>query len=169
MNDLIPFIEKEKLGGIPRKRLLIGESMGGFNATELVLKHPELWQRAAIACPAIVNASPYAGADEIDRYIQRTGADPQYVHDAIQLSQSVFPDEASWETAAPLLLAKTALGEDTPPLHVSCGDKDQYGFFEGAKAFADQAQENGVDVVWQSVSGGHCTADPVALADFLIP
>jgi pimeloyl-ACP methyl ester carboxylesterase len=169
VNDVIPFIEKERLGGVPRKRLLIGESMGGFNATELVLTHPELFERAAIVCPAIVNVSPYADADEIARYIQRTGADPQHVRDAISLSQSVFPDEASWETAAPLVIGKTLLDEDFPPLHVSCGDKDQYGFFEGAKAFADLARDNGVDAVWEPLSGGHCTADPAALADFLIP
>jgi pimeloyl-ACP methyl ester carboxylesterase len=169
IDHVIPFIEKEKLGGLPRKRLLYGESMGGFNATELVLTHPELWERAGIACPAIVNASPYSSQEELDRYIKRTGADPDYVKQAVDLSRAVFPDEESWETASPLLLAQTQLDETTPPLHVSCGDKDEYGFEEGAKAFADQARENGVDVTWQSLPGGHCTADPVALANFLIP
>jgi pimeloyl-ACP methyl ester carboxylesterase len=165
----IPFIERERLGGVARRRLLIGESMGGFNATQLVLKAPELFERAAIVCPAIVNASPYASAEEIAAYVRRTGADPEYVRSALQLSQSVFPDEASWETAAPLEIGRTRLGEDTPPLHLSCGDKDQYGFFEGAKAFADLARSNGVDAVWEPLTGGHCAADPAALADFLLP
>jgi len=165
----MPYIEQKKLGGKIGARQLIGESMGGFNASQLVLKHPELFSRAALVCPALGSLSPYDGKQAVEDYIKRTGARRFNVEVVLRLLKAVFPDDASWQTASPLGIGKTLLGSKTPPLHVSCGAKDEYGFFEGAQAFATLARDKGVDTRWEPLSGGHCAADPAALAAFLVP
>ena len=165
---VMPAIEKEKLPGLTG-RILIGESMGGFNATELVLKAPGLFERAALVCPAIANLPRRPSDAEFDDFLRRTGADRAHVKKAERLLNAIYPDDASYDAAAPLNAAKTLLGAATPPLNVSCGDKDEYGFYEGAEAFARLASAKGVSVRWESLKGGHCAADPAALAAFLLP
>lgn len=164
----MPLVES-RLGAPPRSRLLLGESMGGFNGAELLLKEPKLFSRAALACPAIPGVSPYGGREAEADYLRRTHAVPWRFHMALKLLRSVYPDEAAWQAESPLETGRALLGAGTPPLHVSCGDRDDYGFFEAARAFAELAQARGVDAVWEPLSGGHCAVDPRALAAFLLP
>lgn len=165
----IPYIEQKQFGGSVANRLLLGESMGGFNGAQLVLKHPGLFKKAALVCPAIGALSPYDGSKAEEDYIRRTGARRWNVMLVLHLLREYFPDQESWMKSAPLTVGRTQLGGATPELHVSCGQKDEYGFFEGAKLFADLARDHGVPAIWEPLSGGHCAADPAALAAFLVP
>ncbi len=170
IDQILPSIEKN-LGAlkIGKKRLLFGESMGGINSAELVLKHPELFSRAAIACPVFTDVSPFASDEAIRDYIKRTNADPMRVKMLLKLARRFFPDEESWATASPLDLAKTHLGPESPALHISCGDHDEFGVFGGAHLFSQIAEARKVsEVHWQPLKGGHCVIDPEAIARFLL-
>ena len=90
------------------------------------------------------------------------------------LAPDVFPrkmmlEAESWSGAAPLDLAKKVLNKNSPRLYISCGDEDEYGFFDGARKLAlEIAKPQGVDVTWVPIQGGdHCTVDPLSTALFL--
>lgn len=164
----IPLIEK-KLGVTGGRRLLYGRSMGGFNAAEVYLWHPELFSRVALICPALAEISPWASDEEVDKYIERSGASSFLVHQAQRIAQENFASEEKWNLIAPLVVGKTQIRGNSPHLLVSIGQSDEYGFFEGTKQFAELAQKQKVpSVQWLPVSGGHCAGDDAAIAKFLI-
>jgi pimeloyl-ACP methyl ester carboxylesterase len=164
---VIPKVEAE-LGGLKGKRLLFGLSMGGYNVSQLVLKAPDLFARAVLACPGFAGISVYSSQDDVMKYVERTGANPEKVQMAIEIARAFYPDEASWNRGSPLVLAEMLLSEKTPPLHISCGRQDDYGFFEGARIFADKASlRSRKEVLWQSIQGKHCTLDQKSIAEFL--
>lgn len=168
VDEALPAIERS-LPAPPRRRLLFGESMGGFNAIQLVLKRPALFARAAIACPAVTAVSPYADARAVRDYLRRTGANPARALMALALSRQLFFDQAAWDAASPLALGGSLLGPQTPPLFISIGDRDSYGFQEGARLFAELARSRGAKVAWAPVPGDHCSADASGIAAFLVP
>lgn len=167
IHTALPYLETQ-LKLTPERRLLMGLSMGGFNASQLYLKNPELFNKVALACPALSTVSPYASREEIAAYQQRTGALDYYIARALGLSATYFPDEASWQTAAPVQQAQQRTNPTYPPLFVSGGMQDQYGFQEGGKAFVDAAAANGATAKWTPVQGPHCTFDIVGNALFLL-
>lgn len=163
----LPYIEKtEKLN--PLHRLLLGLSMGGFNAAQVYLKDPSLFSKVALACPALTTIGPYDGDAAIQAYISRTHAFQNNVYNALYLTSSYFPTEASWEKSAPIRLATESINPEFPPLYVSGGLQDEYGFFEGAKAFVDTANAKGAKAAWIPLQGPHCTYDWQGTALFLI-
>jgi pimeloyl-ACP methyl ester carboxylesterase len=151
----------------PRRRLLFGLSMGGFNAAELYLKNPTLFAEVALACPAITTVGPYDGSNAIDDYIHRTHASAGDVDEAIYVSESYFPTEADWLKAAPLTLVNN-VNASFPPLYVSGGLQDQYGFFEGASQFVSAVNAHGGKANWNPLQGGHCTFDWQGTALFFL-
>lgn len=157
------------IGGVKGKRLLIGESMGGFNATQLVLKAPGEFSKAAILCPAITAVSPYATPDEVKAYIARNKADPKKVALALQVSKYFVPDATTWDAIAPLSQAATRLNDRTPDMYLSCGSSDEYGFYEGVAKFADIASKNLNHFTWHPIfMGPHCSVDAGSVAHFLV-
>ena len=168
VDEFMPMVEKQ-LGGVQGRRLLIGRSMGGFNASQLLLRRPKDFARVALLCPAILTLSPYADAAEDEAYIQRSGASPLFLFLVKFFFRSSLENEQNWMEVSPLEQGRTALGADTPPLHVSCGEEDHYGFHDGAHEFAKLARSlSAHEVLWQSLKGNHCTFDPAAIADFIL-
>jgi len=166
VHRVIPYLEA-KLSFQPEHRMLAGASMGGFNAAELYLKAPSLFSRVVLLCPAISTVSPYASPQTIDDYIARTHANPASVHQALTLVSMYFPNEASWSKAAPVTLAQQEAGPGFPPVFISVGSEDQYGFFEGAQALAEAIQSKGGSAQFSLVSGGHCSFDADAAITFI--
>jgi len=164
----LPALEA-KLPFHPAHLILMGASMGGFNASQLYLKRPDLFSRIVLACPAIITFSPQAKDLEVGAYVARTGADRYYVDRALEMFSAFYPDTAAWSNAAPVDLASKMVTAQFPPVYVSCGDVDQYGFFEGAKAFADAVAKNGASSQWKLVPGPHCSFDVNGVASFVVP
>lgn len=164
---LIPRVE-ESLGGLRGRRIVMGESMGGFNTSQLVMKRPEMFARAAILCPAILPFGPYSTLKEVHEFVKRTPSSwGRALWNQIMM-RIFFPDQKTWdETANPLKIGRTRLNRLTPPLYVSCGRKDRFGFFEGAERFARIAQEQGTQVIWNERPGDHCDMDEAEVARFL--
>jgi len=169
VKKIMPRLEA-KIGGVQGRRLLKSESMGGFNASQLVLKNPELFSRVVLSCPAIASLSPYASQAEIDAFLDRNKEfiDRNLVWQLLEWARLEFPSEADWRRHSPLLLAE-GVGRDFPAIYLSCGDRDQFGFFEGVAKFADTLKHRGAAVTWESLPGGHCVENAKAIADFLLP
>jgi predicted esterase len=158
---------ESRLGRVPRKRFLVGESMGAFNAAELALTRPSLFDRAALLCPGFSSLPPRASSVEIKAYIKSSGAKGRWVRKIESMMERYFPDRVSWGRSSPLILGGDVLSSQSPRFYVSCGRSDEFGFFSGAKAFADMAKSRGARVMWQPLDGGHCAVAPYAVADFL--
>lgn len=162
---VIPAIEA-RLGMAPQHRFLIGESMGGFNVIQLSMRHPALFSKVAVLCPGIMKLSPSAPLEDVLAFVARTGANRRRVETALQLLRSEFPTAETWAEASPLLVGERLLGPQSPALYISCGTKDEFGFFEGAKIFSELARAKGVSIVWDPVQGGHCSVAPQSVAHF---
>ena len=171
---IIPMIEKKILKWCPHctggKRLILGNSMGGFNGAKMVMHAGDLFDRAVLACPAMVNLSPFSSKEEIEDYTTRTGAFPHLVGQMIYLGTMFFPTPEVWEAESLFSVANKTLSEKTPNLMIAIGDKDDWGFQEGAEEFVMLARKLGVDVEWELIPGGrHCTYNEEKAADFLVP
>lgn len=167
-NSIMPFLEK-KMGGLRGgHRHLIGESMGGFNAAEVALKKPGLFSRVALLCPAITTINPFSSREEIERYIERTGASRNLVQRMLQISQSVFINKADWEKHNPLALIRNYHSSKRSKFYVSTGLWDGYGFQEGSEIFSRLANANSFFSIWVPVPGGHCNFNRFITANFIM-
>jgi pimeloyl-ACP methyl ester carboxylesterase len=168
-NQMMPFLEQQVGGLKDGRRLLIGASMGGFNASQASLQLPGDFKKVALLCPAITTIGPYSSPQEVAAYIKRTGANPVYVRLTLGISKKIFEDEADWENHNPLnLLKRYPATAEKPAFFVSVGMKDDFGFQEGSEAFAKEAQLNSYITQWVPVAGGHCQFDVIATADFIM-
>ncbi len=158
-----------KLKSYTGRRLLIGASMGGFNASQIFLKNPGLFDKYVMSCPIIANISLYASNAEILAYQQENHANWLKVRTMFGIGRQYFPDTTSWNTAWAIKLAEKNLNENFPPIHMSCGTADEYGIYKSVVEFKNLAVERGVNVTWESISGGaHCSTSPTTIAKFLI-
>ena len=167
LDEAMPEIEAS-LEGFKGKRFLVGLSMGGFNATQLYLWHPGPFAKVALLCPALAEISPYVSDSEYDDFIRRTQADPEKARFTRGIIQYAFKDETQWALASPFQIGPELLNPMHPPLFISTGQEDDFGFFEGGKGFADLARTKGVhEVKWAPINGKHCSFDADALFQFL--
>lgn len=167
VSTALPAIEKAQALK-PARRLLAGSSMGGFNSVQLYLKNPELFARVALLCPAVAEVGPYSGDEAIDAYVERTGADDALVANSIYLTRLFFPTRAAYQSADPLPQAAARVTAKSPPLFVSIGLQDEYGFFEGAGKLVDLVKSKGARAAYSPVQGTHCTWDWKSVSQFLV-
>jgi enterochelin esterase-like enzyme len=167
ISQVLPTVEHQ-LGGIRGRRLLLGESLGGYSAAQLYLKYPSYFSKVALLCPALTRVGPFSKVAQISQYAKRTSASPRYVLSALALARLFYANSDEWENGNTLLQAARLLNSSYPPLHVQCGLEDQYGFYEGAHDLTVIARSRGVlDVSWKLVHGSHCSFDPDDVAKFL--
>ncbi len=150
----------------PRERFLMGESLGGHNAAQIYLHRPEVFDRVVLIAPAILPMPDERSFVSAWRMGEAVGAN---ISARLRLS-------LMWRTKfgamlrqnQPLLTKVERLASvDSPPLFVTCGQHDQWGFHDSGREFAARARSRGAQVVWQSVPGSHSTADPHSIAGFL--
>ncbi|KPF45307.1 esterase [beta proteobacterium AAP121] len=155
--------------GAPRRRLLVGESMGGLNSLVLGLSQPQHFHKVAALCPNVYVDSPFAPWPQIREAIVRTGADPRTTFGIWQLARDYVADEAEWRRLSPLTLIETAaLQTARPSLYLSAGLYDRYGLYEGVERLAQRAAQRGLPTEWHPLYGGHCAIDVASLAAFLV-
>jgi hypothetical protein len=164
----LPYLEN-KIGGLQGgRRILIGKSMGGFNAAVVSLKHPEMFQKVALLCPAFSTVSPFDSRGDIFSYIRRTFAIIPLVNMALGVAKNAFSGQEEYKKNDPLRMVSSFHGDVKPKYFVSCGQQDFFGFQEGAGAFAHAAEKNNFDVEYKPVWGGHCNFDKNATANFIM-
>ena len=161
----LPAIESKV--GRPRRRLLLGESMGGLNVLVAGLSYPTRFAKVAALCPGVYATSPFASLSTIRASMARTGADPRIVVGVWLMARKYVANDAEWRRIDPLELIRRA-GPTYPALYVSNGLYDGYGNFEGTERLATLARQRGVRTEWHPIYGGHCAIDASSLAAFLI-
>lgn len=152
--------------GRPRRRLLVGESMGGLNVLIAGLSYPSRFAKVATLCPGVYSISPFASLSTIRATMQRTGANPKIVFGVWMMARRYAANDAEWQRVSPLALIKRA-GPAYPALYLSNGLYDAYGNFEGSQQLVDMARRRGITTQWHPLYGGHCATDVASLAAFL--
>jgi pimeloyl-ACP methyl ester carboxylesterase len=160
----LPAIEAK--AGAPRRRLLMGESMGGLNVLIAGLSYPDRFARVAALCPGVYATSPFAPLSTIRAAARRTGADPRLIFGIWMMARTYVADDAEWVRISPLDLIRRA-GPHYPALYLSNGLYDAYGNFEGTRLLVEEARRRGVNTQWHPLYGGHCATDVASLAAFL--
>lgn len=158
--------EIESKVGKPKRRILLGESMGGLNVLIAGLSHPETFSKIASLCPGVYVDTPFSDFSAKREMLKRTGADPKVVFGVTQMAKKYVSDNDEWNAISPLSLIQNA-NEKYPELYLSCGLYDNFGNFEGTETLANTAIKKGVKTNWHPIYGGHCATDIASLADFL--
>lgn len=166
VKEVIPQVEAKI--GVPKSRILFGESMGGLNTLLIGLTHPGLFQKIASLCPAVYVGSPFAPIDEIHDFLKRTGADPKAVFGVIQIAKEYFANDQEWQKSSPLKMIDNVDPKAMTEMYLSVGLYDVYGNFEGNEILAQTAKARGIKIEWRPVYGGHCATDVSSLSEFLV-
>ncbi|WP_201767520.1 alpha/beta hydrolase-fold protein [Sphingobium lactosutens] len=153
--------------GRPRRRLLLGESMGGLNVLIAGLSYPTRFAKIAALCPGVYATSPFASLSTIRQTIQRTGANPKVIFGIWMMARKYAANDAEWQRVSPLALIERT-GPAYPALYLSNGLYDIYGNFEGTQRLVDRARQRGVRTQWRPLYGGHCAMDAASVAAFLL-
>jgi S-formylglutathione hydrolase FrmB len=152
--------------GTPKRRILLGESMGGLNVLIAGLSHPERFAKIASLCPGVYSTSPFDSFSAIKNALERTGADPKIGFGVWLMAKKYVADQSEWRRISPLSLIERA-SQRYPAMYLSNGIYDAYGNFEGTQRLANEAAKRGVRVEWHPLYGGHCAIDTSSLARFL--
>ena len=158
--------EIDKKTGDPKRRLLLGESMGGLNVLIAGLTYPQSFAKIASLCPGVYATSPFDSLSAMKDTLERTGADPKIGLGIWLMAKNHVADEGEWKRVSPLELIKRA-SRQYPALYLSNGLYDAYGNFEGSQILVEKAAQRRVSVEWHPLYGGHCAIDASSLARFL--
>lgn len=169
IDEVLPFIEKQLMKDQVSDRVVIGDSMGAFNAGVFALQNFKLVSKVALLCPALGTRVSEASKDR-DSYVKETGAQKDYAQVVFDIRDDYFPSQEQENAISPINTIKTLVPEKNPPkFFLSCGDKDQFGFFYVADSFVKKAEAQGFNTVWRPVPNGeHCSFDVEGLANFLL-
>jgi pimeloyl-ACP methyl ester carboxylesterase len=149
------------------RALLLGDSMGGFNALQILLREPGAFHRAALICPALAISSPFSEQWSEDPDTQRASRFYRYAYG--QALRWSFGTEENWLRSSPLaFLARARFRAPLPPLYLASIQTDTYGFVDAVAVAARGLRLAGFPVQ-ESVEpqGGHCFPDTEKLARFL--
>jgi pimeloyl-ACP methyl ester carboxylesterase len=171
IDGVISTVEAQ-LGHPVTTRTLMGESMGGFNAARLYLRAPQLFQRAAVLCPAILTLGPHSSKSDVNAYLARH--QPYVRRDLVELwlkkMVKEYPTHDVWLAHDPVAFASIT-NPKWIPLYLLVDDHDAFGFNEGAFFFRQALITRGAPL--ESIvikNGAHCeqSADSIQrLAKFL--
>jgi len=123
--EFLPGIEaRYRVGAGRLNRGVGGVSMGGYGALHIAFRHPEFFLAVSAQSPALMTEIPAMAARSAangmrSRVLGETFGSP--------------PDPAFWERNSPMALARRAKLAGLR-IYFDCGDQDDYGFEEGAKA-----------------------------------
>ncbi len=166
LDEVLPKLEQLIKPNGFQKKYLVGASMGGFNASKVLLKRSSAFQKYMLICPAITSVGPYNTEQEVLDFIHRTGANPAKVAFLLSWGQEEFPTKQDWDNHSPLVLASRPL--PLPAVYISCGSKDEYGFFEASKGLFDLIKSQSERSWWTPIQNGrHCAYDLDDILNFI--
>lgn len=151
--------------GHPTRRLLWGMSMGGYNAAQLAFARSRLFESAALSCPALHTVDPMQADKEAPWLAERMGVPERLADDGMALFYHRLGSPRVWQDENPLALLSR--GANPPPLLIQANRGDEYAFYEGAAALAEELKKAGREVEFSPRGGGHCVVDAREAARFL--
>jgi hypothetical protein len=130
-----------------------------------------VWDRVALLCPGVYVTDPFQTDEEIEAYLEKQPATTRrdYVRGLVAWVRQEFQSRENWERHNPMHLAEIATRVKAS-YHLSCTKDDQYGFYDGAKYFAEVIGTKTKASFISMETGGHCALDDAAedaLAKFL--
>jgi len=147
IRELVPTLER-KYRTVPnaRARGISGTSMGGYGALHLGMSHPDVFGSAsahsAALIPRIPNPTPAEGRwGFYARILQSPFGSPL--------------NESYWDQNNPLTLAERPERFGQLKLYFDCGDRDRYGFEEGARLLHEKLQAKAFPHEFSLRSGDH--------------
>lgn len=144
------------------RTMVVGESMGGYNALLAGLEVPDRIDKVAALCPPLSATSPFGGG-ALDRLGQSSLREGFML---LVFSRAFFDDDAHWHQHDPV--ARVLGGQDfEPALYLSCGTRDPWGCVTGARALTESVQRQGRAPELNLLDEGHCAIDEARLAAFL--
>lgn len=178
-DQILPNIETE-IGVTEGRRIVLGESMGGFNGLQMALK-TDYFTKAAILCaPLPFGVTPFSTPEEVEAMIKESTAYAYYgekkrdeidgrVSEMIALAKFIFQTPENWAKADSLTLAAN-LDKAKPPVdfYLAAGFYDPFVLYEGNAELAKRLRVQGLNVDWRPQWGGHCAIDIPSLARFLV-
>lgn len=135
---------------LPTRRVLMGRSMGGFNAIQMFVNHPEMWAAALFHNPMIIQESPwnYFNLKLIAAPILRAHI-----------------DKKEWASVDPFAqLFK--LNNTMPPCQFQIAKQDQFNLFIPGESLALSFKERIKNTEIIKLEGKHDDFDPPAAASF---
>ncbi len=138
--------------------------MGGFNASQIYVKLPQLFDRYTMICPIINDVSPFASDSEVQQYISDTGASSLRVYAMIHIAKMFFSGPEAYEKADVFHLGATVLTNAFPDLFLAVSHEDPYGIYRGVERFKNLVSSKGINVKFVDTHGGHCAVDSDAIA-----
>jgi S-formylglutathione hydrolase FrmB len=123
-----------------------GDSMGGYGALNLVLKHPDVFASVSAHSAAVYPVDPKRLPDRIQQF----AANWKPVYD--------WPiNEDHWKEWNPLALVETLPEESLKQvaIYFDCGDRDRYGFDQTNAQMHEILEKRGIPHTWHLRSGGH--------------
>lgn len=179
LDGILPMLERELFDGNVHRRFLIGSSMGGFNALQLMTADPSRFDRVALVAPAVLPLSPFATEAEIKDFVQRTGAPETLdaggfgVREILALGRGYVPTASEWAEASALERLEASescgqrmVGSPLPPVLIQYANQD-HRFAEGARRVISVLKTRGTSVTVDVRPGDHADVDGRAVASFL--
>ena len=148
--EFLPFVEtRYRVLRARGSRGVTGLSMGGFGALRFAFAYPELFGSVSAQSPALVTESPRL----LDADLHDAGGPLEH------LLASVFGDPVDirhWNQNNPLQLAREKPAKIRgQKIYFNCGEQDEYGFADGAKALDKQLSGEKIPHEFHLYPGGH--------------
>ena len=146
----VPFFESL---GLPKPYIAMGHSMGGFNTSSLCATFPDMWSKCVLInamLPSCDPFSPFPMCNPMPGMI----VDDHFT-------------QAAWNSTQPMvLLSNTA---KLPKSYVTACALDEFGLYNGPKAWADAGKARGFNVTWSGVATGcdHSNFPAQEIVDFV--
>jgi pimeloyl-ACP methyl ester carboxylesterase len=157
--ELLPMVPRI-LGFEPQRKILMGESMGGFNVLRLASELPTEFERMVAFCPAVMEYSPYWTPSHTNAYLaQHPTVDGDLLWKLRLFGIYEFFPPWKWPANNPLDRVEVA-GYALPPIFLSDNDHDQYGFNLGTETFLTLLQGHELAAQLFKESGRHCEHTP---------
>jgi pimeloyl-ACP methyl ester carboxylesterase len=144
-NQIIPYVQS--LTTLPRPWVVMGQSMGGFNAAQLCAGAPDLWQKCVLLNSMMPSCDPFTGA--LAGGLNPIGGGFGYINichpgpDAMVKDQFTPSEYSSYQ---PVETLKRAI--QLPKTYVTACELDDFGLFTGPKSWSIQADALGHDIRW---------------------
>lgn len=156
-SKILPRLEAQVDRGHGRL-FVLGASMGGYNSSLLALRLENKFAKALPLCPGMVPLPFAASESEVDTYLKENS--PKIIRRSLEgvlnWVKHDFKTAEAWSRHDPLELANV-LPVGKTGFFISSTYDDDYGFYAGAKTFADRLKARGYDVETSfDFEGRHC-------------
>lgn len=147
VREFIPYIESHyRIRAERRCHGITGMSMGGYGALHTALLHPEMFGSVSAHSAALIANLPHAD-------FQGSAADG--IARVLGPAFGVPFDRAFWDRHSPFTIVKTMPRPSGLKIYFDCGTEDDYGFYNGAKAFHELLDSRGIPHEFHLYPGGH--------------